>query len=795
MSQSDKPESLIDYCRFMMKSKQRSTVRRTVPAFLFTVSIVASVIANAQPTLTLDLGSPPPTAQITRIFGHGNEDDGVRGVPVCGGSDCDGDGYADFAFAQFLGDPLDRVGAGEVTFVFGDGSIGFTAQSSTFQSRILRIAGEQPGETAGAEAWMDDVTGDGLGDLLIGRQNYSLEDKERRGAGALTLLIGSPSWRAQADSLSYWDLGAPPEGTKQITFVGPAAYDRLGIWMRTGDITGDGIADILVGADEVDAEGASVDQNQGAVFVIRGGPHLLNAPEIIDLAEMGTQSFPGSLRGHIARIDPPEGSDDFHFGGTVQVCDLDGNGPAEVIVAATLNRAGASVRLSDAPSGTGEGTGGSPNGTVFIIWNENFPPGPWPHNYRFKANAPPIGSYTRIDGPEDGQSFGEELLGGLDYSGDGFPDLMIGDLVADPAGRTNAGRGYTLYNAGNLRGLDFSLDSPPNEVSFTTIDGPIAGAISSDTMLQGDFDGDGIDDIGIGNPHDTFLGRIDAGSVHVFYGQPGGWPAVIDLLPASLPLPQEMRIAWIQGANGTSGTDRGDTLCYSAASGDIDGDGRIDLIINEMAGNALGGTLQDVGNLLVIDAQSLLEPYQSRLQLKTPGLIDFGVVDTNIGAQSKSVILQNTGSEPLSISGLSIVGPQSSYFSIAQDSGETVLETGAERVLELTFDPAWKGRFGAALQISVDSEPHMTRFGLSGSGVVDILIQPKIKISVIGDTSIIETLSQFGVEYSLNRASGLPNDIMESINTQIGTGEKIYFLESLDTESFEQVFYQTAAQR
>lgn len=754
-----------------------------------------SLPLSAEPTLTIDLNSPPLSLGITRIYGRGNEDDGVRGVPVCGGLDCDGDGFADFAFAQFLGDPLGRTGAGEVTFVFGDGSIGFNAQSATNQPGILRIAGEQLGETAGAEVWIDDVTGDGLGDLLIGRQNYSLMTEERLGSGALTLIVGGPSWRTQAASLSYWDLGAPPEGAKQLTFVGPAAYDRLGIWMRTGDITGDGIVDILVGADEADADGSAVSQNQGTVFVIRGGPHLLEGPEIIDLAEFGTQSFPRSLKGHVARIDPPDGSDDFHFGGTVQVCDLDGNGPAEVIVAATLNRAGAAVRLPNSPSGTGEGSGGSLNGTVFIIWNENFPPGPWPHNYRFKADTPPVGSYTRIDGPEDSESFGEEILGGLDYSGDGFPDLMIGDLVADPAGRTNAGRGFAFYNAGNLRDLNFSLDSPPTKVSFSTIDGPIAGAISSDTMLHGDFDGDGISDVGIGNPHDSFLDRNDAGSVHVLYGQPGGWPSAIDLFRASLPQPEEMRIAWIQGANGTSGSDRGDTLCYSAASGDINGDGRTDLIINEMAGNALGGTLEDVGNVLVIDSKSLLEPFQSSLQLKNPGLIDFGVVHTDDGIQTQSVVVQNSGSGSITINGLSIVGPQSNFFSIIQDSGETVLGSDEERVLELTFNPAWQGRFGAALQFSIDSDPHPTRFGLSGSGVEDSLIQATIEIGAFGNTSVIETLSQFGATYSLSKASDLSSDFEETTHIQIGTGEVIYFIDTVVAESFEQVFYKTAAQR
>ena len=63
------------------------------------------------------------------------------------------------------------------------------------------------------------------------------------------------------------------------------------------------------------------------------------------------------------------------------------------------------------------------------------------------------------------------MLGGLDFSGDGFPDLMVGDLVADPLGRNNAGRAYLFYNAGNLRGKVIELDSPPPGIALSRIIG------------------------------------------------------------------------------------------------------------------------------------------------------------------------------------------------------------------------------------------------------------------------------------------------------------------------------------
>jgi FG-GAP repeat len=48
------------------------------------------------------------------------------------------------------------------------------------------------------------------------------------------------------------------------------------------------------------------------------------------------------------------------------------------------------------------------------------------------------------------------------------------------------------------------------------------------------------------------------------------------------------------------GTDTGDTLCYSAATGDLDGDGRADLIVNGMVGNGSSPDAVDTGNLLIL---------------------------------------------------------------------------------------------------------------------------------------------------------------------------------------------------
>ena len=76
----------------------------------------------------------------------------------------------------------------------------------------------------------------------------------------------------------------------------------------------------------------------------------------------------------------------------------------------------------------------------------------------------------------------------------------------------------------------------------------------------------------------------------------------------SLPPAQTARIAEIYGAHGAATGDRGDVLCYSGAAGDVDGDGRDDLIVNEMLGNGPGGLPRDKGNLIIISGALLTPP-------------------------------------------------------------------------------------------------------------------------------------------------------------------------------------------
>ncbi len=232
-----------------------------------------------------------------------------------------------------------------------------------------------------------------------------------------------------------------------------------------------------------------------------------------------------------------------------------------------------------------------------MLWDDNFTP-PWPSVFEFGVEGPPC-CLTILQGGPANVNFGEEILGGLDYDGDGAADLFVGDLTADATAardRPISGVGYVFYQAASLEGLRIDMGGPPGNVAYTTILGPAAGAIGADTAAHGDFDGDDTADLAYCSPHASPEGRVEAGTVHVLRGRDGGWPDLIDT--ASLPPAGLVEIAEIRGARGRTVGDEGDVLCYSAAAGDVDGDGATDLIVNEMLGN--GTAAVDVGNLLVV---------------------------------------------------------------------------------------------------------------------------------------------------------------------------------------------------
>ena len=162
---------------------------RIIPWFAWILLTISPAWAQ---TVAIDLADISTDSDLLLRL-SGSTGSGASGVPVAAGSDCDGDGFQDYAMAAMRASPLGRSGAGEVYLVFGDGTISGNLDTALSQPRVLKIAGVGISEASGSEIWMDDVTGDGIGDLLIARQNHA-PDNTRPGAGALSIV----SWRTRA---------------------------------------------------------------------------------------------------------------------------------------------------------------------------------------------------------------------------------------------------------------------------------------------------------------------------------------------------------------------------------------------------------------------------------------------------------------------------------------------------------------------------------------------------------------------------------------------------------------------
>lgn len=175
--------------------------------------------------------------------------------------------------------------------------------------------------------------------------------------------------------------------------------------------------------------------------------------------------------------------------------------------------------------------------------------------------------------PGAGDLFGSALTCG-DFDGDGFWDLAVG--VPGEVG----GSVQTLYgSAAGLRGDRSNLWTQATlGVGEASVGDRFGAALAS-----GDFNRDGFDDLAIGAPDDGEAGAVAAGSVTAVFGSPGGLSAA----GAVLIHKDSPSIRGVAAA--------GDRFGHSVATGDIDGDGFVDIVAgvpgDSVSGNAAAGSV------------------------------------------------------------------------------------------------------------------------------------------------------------------------------------------------------------
>ncbi|MCA9446697.1 MAG: FG-GAP repeat protein [Candidatus Omnitrophica bacterium] len=539
--------------------------------FLLTTSSEAQI-----PIIQLE--DPPISGQLT-VYGA-EQNAAVNGLPVAVG-DFNGDTFQDMAIAPMRASVFDgedlKVEAGKVYVYFGDGNIAGQINFATPPEESAIFLGANPRDIFGDEVWAGDFNGDDIDDILIGAQDTDGPNGTRPGAGSLYIVFGNSEMSGVYDMTSPPDFVTQIHGDTNATTPGTGVGDRLGIWFRAGDLNGDTYDDILAGADRADGPGDSR-ENCGSAYII-----------------YGTETWSATMD---LRTPPPGQTVLFHgvdnrdlFGSTVNVGDVNGDGLADVLISASLNRAGATLG-GFGTAGPGAGGADGPPGDSRNLSGETrvfFNSGSWPAEID-AASPPQSVSMTVVYGSDAGMVLGEEVLSG-DINGDEAEELILGALTASPFNRTNAGASYILEGGPHLVNREIDMANPPTDFAITTIFGAEAGDISGDTMVVGDVDNDGFIDLVIGSPNYDSPGNNLNGRIDILFGRAEPFPSTIDLANA----PADVRMA------GAVGAEQGDVLAYSMTIGDWNGDGFSDPMPNAMTADGFNDLFPNTGDAYVLD--------------------------------------------------------------------------------------------------------------------------------------------------------------------------------------------------
>ena len=181
--------------------------------------------------------------------------------------------------------------------------------------------------------------------------------------------------------------------------------------------------------------------------------------------------------------------------------------------------------------------------------------------------------------------FGMVLAAG-DFNGNGRADLSIGTPYEDYQNDTDFGKVNVLY--GSFSGLN-STGSQLWEQDKLVRSNNEADDKFGASLISGDFDGDGYDDLAIGASEEDLGSTVDSGAVNVVYGSFSGLSSTGNQF-------------WTQTSFPLGGDEAGDRFGSSLTAGDFDGDGYDDLVIGTPDEDLDGKT--NAGKVNVLEGSS-----------------------------------------------------------------------------------------------------------------------------------------------------------------------------------------------
>ena len=497
--------------------------------------------------------------------------DGSNGFSINGEHRWDNSGGSVSAAGDLNGDGIDDIivgaaGAGDLDtgasyVIFGDSnwlnaSIELSELDGSNGFKINGIGKDD--NSGGSVSGAGDVNGDGIDDIVIGAAGAIGGDSDDESY----VIFGENNWSNASIDLSDLD------GSNGFKITGIQQGSSSGLSVSSaGDVNGDNIDDIIIGAAGADANNKSA---AGESYVIYGSQKPFSSS--IDISELD-----GTIGFRITGINDYDAS-----GVSVSYAgDVNGDNIDDIIIGAynadKIHEQGTSSEKIYLGAGA-----------TYVVFGDS----------EFSSSSIDLSSLDgengfRIDGIDEFDRSGKTVSNAGDINGDNIDDIIIGAYLADSGGHTNAGQSYVVFGANSwpdpfieLHALDGSNGFKVNGLAQSNFNG-------SSVSYAGDVNGDNIDDIIVGAAGTDWIGKSEVGASYVIFGAENWSLASIDL--SLLDSNDGIQIRGFQ----TDGWAGGSV----SNAGDVNGDGFSDLIIGAKFADT-HDSLSSAGQSYVVFGQS-----------------------------------------------------------------------------------------------------------------------------------------------------------------------------------------------